>query len=201
MTSKAFWTEYFEDAYREAGQKRREVLDRGLLLIAHLIREELPTATAITVNGSVLTSVRDGEDTIWRFNDGALFPKMSAPTRQHIRDTLLDMLAFNRSNSLLRAADWTSVPGQPDTFLVTLPADPNKDQGEEQAAPAADERPHGTPGEDAGTCAQCHRQLIWDGTGSRVNDEWGEYLCSGPRPGGTSSAVHVLAATTAQPQN
>ncbi|MEU2264969.1 hypothetical protein ABZ568_00645 [Streptomyces olindensis] len=69
------------------------------------------------------------------------------------------------------------------------------------AAPAADDRPHGTPGEDAGTCGQCHRPLIWDSSGRRVNDEWGEYLCYGPRTGGTGSAVHVLAATAAQPQN
>ncbi|MFF5668823.1 hypothetical protein ACFY8S_01585 [Streptomyces hygroscopicus] len=197
MTSRTFWSEYFEDAYREAAQKRREVLDRGLLLIAHLIREEMPTATAITVNGSVLTSVRDGEDTIWRFNDEATFHKMSDPTRRHVRDTLLDMLTFNRSNSLLRAADWTSVPGEPDTLLAALPADPDKDQ----EAPAAEEQPHGTPGEDAGPCAQCHRPLIWDGTGKRVNDEWGEYLCYDPRPGGTASAIHVLAAPeTAQAQ-
>jgi hypothetical protein len=190
--NKAFWTEYFEDAYRDAGKKRREVIDRGLLLIAHLIREELPTATAITVNGSVLTSVRDGEDTIWRFNDGAMFRKMSAPTRQHIRDTLLDMLSFNRSNSLLRAADWKPIPRESGGFLVALPEDPYKDQAQD-TAPTADDQPHGTPGEDAGKCAQCSRLLIWDGSGKRVNDEWGEYLCSGPRPGGTKSAVHVLA--------
>ncbi|MFJ3249100.1 magnesium chelatase domain-containing protein [Streptomyces sp. NPDC086782] len=56
---------------------------------------------------------------------------------------------------------------------------------------AADTRPHGTPGEDAGPCAQCDRPLIWDATGKRVNDEWGEYLCYGPRRAGGN--VHVLA--------
>ncbi|BBA98332.1 hypothetical protein RVR_4472 [Actinacidiphila reveromycinica] len=53
-------------------------------------------------------------------------------------------------------------------------------------------RPAGTPGEDAGPCAQCDRLLIWDGTGKRLNDEWGEYLCYRPRKDG-GSAVHVLA--------
>lgn len=56
--------------------------------------------------------------------------------------------------------------------------------------PAA--RPQGTPGEDAGPCAQCDRPPIWDGTGKRVNDAWGEYLCYGPRKDG-GSAVHALA--------
>ncbi|MFF2940202.1 magnesium chelatase domain-containing protein [Streptomyces niveus] len=55
--------------------------------------------------------------------------------------------------------------------------------------PAA--RPKGTPGQDAGPCAQCDRQLIWDGTGKSVNDEYGEYLCYAPRRSG--KAVHVLA--------
>jgi hypothetical protein len=63
----------------------------------------------------------------------------------------------------------------------------------EPATPVEPEaRPEGTPGEDAGPCAQCDRLLIWDGTGKRVNDEWGEYLCYGPRKQG-GSAVHVLA--------
>ncbi|NDK24671.1 hypothetical protein FSY75_09320 [Streptomyces sp. TR1341] len=63
----------------------------------------------------------------------------------------------------------------------------------EPTTPAEPEaRPTGTPGEDAGPCAQCDRLLIWDGTGKRVNDEWGEYLCYGPRKDG-GSAVHVLA--------
>ncbi|MFE2424669.1 hypothetical protein [Streptomyces hokutonensis] len=193
MTSKAFWSEYFEDAYREAGVKRRELLDRGLLLIAHLIREELSTATAtaITVNGSVLTTVWDREDVIWRFNNETS-DKLSGATLRHIRDTLLDMRSFHTTASLL-AADWKQVPDLLDTLHVALPADPDRDQ-EQDAAPAADDRPHGKPGEDAGNCAQCRRPLIWDRTGKRVNDEWGEYICSGPRPGGTASAVHLLAA-------
>lgn len=49
----------------------------------------------------------------------------------------------------------------------------------------------GTPGEDAGPCAQCDRPLVWDRTGRGVNDEWGEYICSYPRRSG--KAVHVLA--------
>ncbi|PWI15987.1 hypothetical protein DI272_18820 [Streptomyces sp. Act143] len=48
----------------------------------------------------------------------------------------------------------------------------------------------GRPGEDAGTCAQCDRTLVWDRTGKGVNDEWGEYLCYSPRRPG--KAVHVL---------
>ncbi|MFF4147160.1 magnesium chelatase domain-containing protein [Streptomyces sp. NPDC001698] len=64
-------------------------------------------------------------------------------------------------------------------------------------APATDDRPHGTPGENAGNCARCGRLLIWDASGKRVNDEWGEYLCYGPRPEGARSAVHVLAAPEA----
>ncbi|MEV5007319.1 magnesium chelatase domain-containing protein [Streptomyces sp. NPDC055692] len=63
--------------------------------------------------------------------------------------------------------------------------------------PAADDRPQGTPGENAGNCAQCGRLLIWDASGKRVNDEWGEYLCYGPRPEGARSTVHVLAAPKA----
>ncbi|PWI04797.1 hypothetical protein DIZ27_43125 [Streptomyces sp. NWU339] len=201
MTSKAFWTEYFEDAYRDAAKKRREVIDRGLLLIAHLIREELPAATAITVNGSVLTTVRDGEDTIWRFNDEATSGKLSDPTRAHIRDTLLDMLTFYRFEKLLTAADWKPLPHLSDAFLVALPADPDRDQ-KRDAAPAANARPHGTPGEDAGKCAQCGRLLVWDKSGKRVNDMAGEYLCFGFRPAGSRSAVHVLtepAAAKTQP--
>ncbi|MET9458379.1 hypothetical protein ABZY05_25410 [Streptomyces canus] len=191
MTSKAFWTEYFEDAYRDAATTRREVLDRGLLLIAHVIREELPTATAISVTSGVLAAVHDAEGTIWRFNDET--SQLSRRVLKEVRDTLLDMLTFARTAHPLLAADWKQDPDQPDTIRAELPEDPDKDQ-EQDAAPAADDRPHGTPGEDAGTCAQCGRLLVWYGTGNRVNDEWGEYLCYGPRPGGTKSTVHVLAA-------
>ncbi|QNP75001.1 hypothetical protein IAG44_40040 [Streptomyces roseirectus] len=35
---------------------------------------------------------------------------------------------------------------------------------------------HG-PGTDAGVCASCGRPLIWDRTGARAHDTWGEYLC------------------------
>ncbi|MFI2434672.1 magnesium chelatase domain-containing protein [Streptomyces sp. NPDC018693] len=55
----------------------------------------------------------------------------------------------------------------------------------------ASARPSGTPGEDAGPCAQCEKPLIWDGTGNRLNDEWGEYICTGPKSSGSN--VHVLA--------
>ncbi|MDX3070099.1 hypothetical protein PV518_49660 [Streptomyces sp. ND04-05B] len=76
----------------------------------------------------------------------------------------------------------------------------NKDQ-EPDTTPAAADQSHGTPGTDAGNCAQCARLLIWNGTGKGVHDEWGEYFCSGPRPAGARSAVHVLAAPkTVQPQ-
>ena len=33
------------------------------------------------------------------------------------------------------------------------------------------------PGTDAGPCANCGKPLIRDRSGSRVHDEWGEYLC------------------------
>ncbi|MEH0579087.1 MULTISPECIES: hypothetical protein [Streptomyces] len=193
MTSRAFWTEYFEDAYRDAGKKRREVLDRGLLLIAHLIREELPTATAITVERNVarLMAVHDTEGVIWGVDDGAYRGKLTGPKIGAVRDTLRDMLAFTRNMHPLLAADWKPVPDQPSSFLVDLPDDPDKEQG---AAPARRPQSHGTPGEDAGNCAQCGRPLIWDGSGKRVNDEWGEYLCYGPRPAGVRSNVHVLTA-------
>ncbi|MDQ0762014.1 hypothetical protein [Streptomyces canus] len=192
MTSKAFWTEYFEDAYRDAAKKRREVLDRGLLLIAHLIREELPTATAISVNANVLTTVHDGDKVIWRFNDDT-FHTLSRQAVNDIRHTLLDMTTFSRTVHPLLAADWKPVNDLLGTLRVDLPEDPDKDQ-EQDAAPAADDWPHGTPGENAGNRAQCGRLLIWDGTGKRVNDGWGEYLCAGPRQAGNRTATHVLAA-------
>ncbi|MGA5599613.1 hypothetical protein ACPCUF_01005 [Streptomyces griseoincarnatus] len=129
MASKtAFLTEYFEDAYRDAAKKRREVVDRGVLLIAHLIRTELPTATAITVNGSVMTTVRHGDEILWKFNDPATSGKLLPGTRDHIRDTLLDMLAFYRLDKLLAAADWQPVRDLLGSFLVPLPADPDGDQ-------------------------------------------------------------------------
>ncbi|MFF6801110.1 hypothetical protein [Streptomyces sp. NPDC012616] len=198
MPSKAFWTEHFEDAYRDARKKRREVIDRGLLLIAHQIRQELPTATAISVTSSLLTAVHDTDGTIWRSLDAATADKLSRPLLNDVRDTLLDMLDFARTGHPLLAAGWQEDPEQPQTYRAELPADP--DQGQAQAqdtAPAVGDRPHGKPGEDAGTCAQCSRLLIWDGSGKRVNDEWGEYLCTGRPPGGTKSAVHVLDAPIA----
>ncbi|MYR54715.1 hypothetical protein GTY54_00120, partial [Streptomyces sp. SID625] len=57
--------------------------------------------------------------------------------------------------------------------------------------PAAQARPQGTPGEDAGPCAQCEKPLIWDASGHGVNDRMGERLCTGPKT--ASSNVHVLA--------
>ncbi|MER6559736.1 hypothetical protein ABT300_18780 [Streptomyces sp. NPDC001027] len=193
MPSKAFWTEHFEDAYRDARKKRREVIDRGLLLIAHQIREELPTATAISVTSSLLTAVHDTDGTIWRSLDAATADKLSRPVLNDVRDTLLDMLDFASTGRPLLKAGWQEDPQQPHTYRAELPADPDKDQPQD-TAPAATAPPHGTPGEDAGTCTQCSRLLIWDRTGKSVNDEWGEYLCYGPRPEGTKSAVHVLTA-------
>ncbi|WP_405961236.1 hypothetical protein OG235_36855 [Streptomyces sp. NBC_00024] len=194
MPSKAFWTEYFEDAYRDAAKKRREVIDRGLLLIAHVIREELPTATAITVSRSVasLITVQDAEETIWRVDDQATHGKLSARNVSSVRATLHEMFAFTRNAHPLLAADWKQIEGEAGIYRAELPADPDRDT-ETDTAQAAPERPQGTPGEDAGNCAQCDRLLIWDGTGKRVNDEWGEYLCSGPRTASPRSAVHVLA--------
>ncbi|MEW2568344.1 hypothetical protein [Streptomyces sp. NPDC047070] len=61
-----------------------------------------------------------------------------------------------------------------------------------EPAPAAGERPDGTPGENAGPCAQCGCLLIWDRTGRRVNDEFGEYICT-RRSAGTKSNIHLLA--------
>lgn len=192
MTSKAFWTEYFEDAYRDAVKKRGEVLDHGLLLIAHVIREELPTATAVSVTSGIVAAVHDSEGTIWRFNDET--SNLSRRALREIRDTLLDMFTFTRTTYPLLAANWKPVPDQPDTLRVELPKDPDKKDQEQNTAPAGNDRPHGTPGEDAGNCAQCSRPLIWDGTGKRVNDEWGEHLCYGPRSADARSRVHVLAA-------
>lgn len=144
MASKtAFLTEYFEDAYRDAAKMRREVIDRGVLLIAHLIRTELPTATAFTVNGSVMTTVRDGDQVIWKFNDPATSGKLLPGTRDHIRDVLLDMLTFYRFPKLLAAADWQPVRDLLGSFLVPLPADPDEDQA-----------PTGTDGHPA-DCVHC----------------------------------------------
>jgi hypothetical protein len=62
---------------------------------------------------------------------------------------------------------------------------------EPTTSPEPEARPQGTPGEDAGQCAQCDRLLIWDGSGKRVNDEYGEYICTGPKTSGSN--VHLLA--------
>ncbi|MFI9366064.1 hypothetical protein ACIG5E_34190 [Kitasatospora sp. NPDC053057] len=57
----------------------------------------------------------------------------------------------------------------------------------------------GTPGADAGVCDQCGVLVVWDRSGRRIHDEYGEYWCSttrrqaGRNPNGTS-AVHVRAA-------
>lgn len=191
--STAFWTEYFDDAYEAAAKKRREVIDRGLLLIAHVIREELPTATAITVQrtDAKLVAVHDSESTIWRADDEAMCSTLSGLTLLDVEDTILDILFFARTAHPLVAADWKRAKGRA-AYRAELPKAPDRD--EQDAAPAATDRPHGAPGENAGNCAQCRRLLIWDGSGKRVNDEWGEYLCYDPRPGGTRSAIHVLAA-------
>ncbi|MET8746865.1 hypothetical protein [Streptomyces sp. NPDC004728] len=192
--SKAFWTEYFNDAYEAASKKRREVIDRGLLLIAHVIREELPTATAITIHRATaqLVAVHDTESTIWRADDEATRSKLRGRTVVDIEETILDILFFARTAHPLLAADWKHAKGQADAYRAELPKAPGSE--EQSTAPAATDRPHGTPGKGAGNCAQCKRLLIWDGSGKRVNDEWGEYLCHDPRPGGTRSAVHVLTA-------
>ncbi|KUN37697.1 hypothetical protein AQJ30_15545 [Streptomyces longwoodensis] len=196
MPDTGFYSEYFEDAYRDAAKARREVLDRGLLLIAHVIWDELPTATALSINGGTPTAIHDGDTQLWKFND-ATRDRLSESARARVRDVLLDMLHFNRGTAGLLAADWKEVPDLIGTLRVDLPDNPDR----ETPAPAPADRPTGTPGEDAGPCAQCQRLLIWDRTGKRVNDEWGEYICSGPRPGGTASAIHVLAAPETAPED
>ena len=53
----------------------------------------------------------------------------------------------------------------------------------------------GTPATDAGDCGQCDNVLMWDGTGRRVHDVHGEYLCSTGRDSQATSAVHVRRGT------
>ncbi|MFF4179690.1 hypothetical protein [Streptomyces sp. NPDC001750] len=192
---KAFLTEFFNDAYEAAARKRREVIDRGLLLIAHVIREELPAATAITVQrtSAQLAAVHDAKSTIWSAADKATHSRLSNRALLDVEDTILDILYFTRTAHPLLAADWKRAKDRAGAYHVELPENPDREEQPPAPAPAADE-PHGTPGETAGNCAQCGRLLIWDGSGKRVNDEWGEYLCYAPRPGGTRSATHVLAA-------
>ncbi|MGW4007940.1 hypothetical protein [Streptomyces sp. NPDC004763] len=198
MASKTFWTQYFEDAYADAISKRRELLERGLLLVAHLIRTDLPAATAITVNGSVLTAVHDEHGVIWQLSDETR-AQLGDHTRSDVRNTLLDLWTFYSTPAPLVDAGWkpNSLTG---SFRVALPDDPDKDQ-EPIAAPAADARPTGTPGQNAGNCANCGHLLIWDGSGRRVNDEWGEYLCHGDRAAGVRAGVHVLAAAETTTRN
>ncbi|MET8609782.1 magnesium chelatase domain-containing protein [Streptomyces misionensis] len=76
-------------------------------------------------------------------------------------------------------------------FLKEMLAGRTAPAGTDTTTPATDAQPQGTPGEDAGPCAQCEKPLIWDGTGRRVNDEWGEYICTGPKTRGSN--IHVLA--------
>ena len=53
----------------------------------------------------------------------------------------------------------------------------------------------GKPRTDAGDCGQCDKVLVWDGTGARVHDVHGEYLCSTGRDSQATSAVHVRRST------
>ncbi|MGY3199738.1 hypothetical protein [Streptomyces sp. TE5632] len=181
-----FLAEWFEDAYQDAAKQRRQLLDRGVFCIACLIREELPTATAITVHAGVLVAVHDGEGTIWRFNDETTRGKLGDRDRATIRNTLLDMSTFASISIPLVDAGWKQVRDQPDVYRIDLPETTGQD-----ATPAVSDRPQGTPGEDAGKRGQCDRPLICDGSGKRVNDEGGEYFCFGPCCEG-GKAVHVL---------
>lgn len=83
-----------------------------------------------------------------------------------------------------------SLPAQDAERIAQLLAD--LDRPRESAAPT--DRPTGAPGQDAGTCGQCAQLLVWDRTGRRVHDEYGEYLCGTGRDSTATSAVHVLSA-------
>ncbi|MEU1852897.1 hypothetical protein ABZ499_27435 [Streptomyces sp. NPDC019990] len=119
-TTRKFLAEWFEDAYQDATQHRRKLLDRGLFYIACLIREELPAATAITVNSGILTAVHGAEGTIWRFNDETS-GKLSDRDRATIRDTLLDVRCFTTTNGPLEEAGWKPEGDLPEVFRIDLP--------------------------------------------------------------------------------
>lgn len=174
-----------EDAYDNAHRARKVLLHSTTEYIARLIRQALPDAAVITVDTveKELHAVldRDGE-TIW-FAPASPASELHDGLVDDINDLLGDAIPFGG----LAGAGWKVAKRGEPYRTVLLPASPSA-----TAVPATDARPEGAPGEDAGHCAQCDRLLIWDRSGRRVNDEYGEYFCYGPRRD-TTSAVHVLA--------
>ncbi|GGQ49972.1 hypothetical protein GCM10010250_21960 [Streptomyces althioticus] len=153
---------------------------------AALLRETLPDAAAITIDSD------DGELYEVRDADGKALYRApftpASPLTDQLADDVSDLFRQVLPLGGLAEAGWeTAAEGEPYRSIL-LPTGTPRSTSTTPAAPA---QTSGTPGEDAGTCAQCDRKLIWDNTGKGVNDEWGEYICYGPRRAG--KAVHVLA--------
>jgi len=130
---RAFLSAYFEDAYRDAFTACKEVLNRGVLWMACLVRETVPDATSVTVDVAEqkLLSVHAGDRKVWEA--GKDQGPLTQPHVDDIEDVLRDVLDFGRTPVAFTEVGWqptsdtarygialpdTSQPGEPTAARV-----------------------------------------------------------------------------------
>jgi hypothetical protein len=155
-------------------------------VVGHYQRGERRSTYVIVLNAAAEQTIADNADLIEHRTE-----MQGYPFTVSVEYTPAGHLMTTVSNDRI-----TRVREQPP--VITVHGEDNMRKIAAQIRTCADNKPaakqprEGQPGEDAGHCAQCARLLIWDRTGKRVHDEWGEYLCYGPDRVSTRSAVHIL---------
>ncbi|MEV5677039.1 hypothetical protein [Streptomyces sp. NPDC052179] len=109
----------FENAYYQAQRARDTAQAAGLAVIAQLLRDELPTATGITVRTSdlVLTAVTSADGPLWA--EGGT--EVTGPALDWVHVVLTDMLTFGRDAEALTGTGWSESEEAPGLFSTKLP--------------------------------------------------------------------------------
>ncbi|NGO66783.1 magnesium chelatase domain-containing protein [Streptomyces boncukensis] len=123
----SFLGAYFADAHMAADRARADVLTRGALLLAHTIREDVPDATAITVETSEahLLRVQTEAGVVWEHDAPAPNSRLRLTTVDDVHRLLAGMLAFGRDAEALAEAGWVPHLTRAGEYHLPLPdADP-----------------------------------------------------------------------------
>ncbi|MFB0617249.1 magnesium chelatase domain-containing protein [Streptomyces sp. AGS-58] len=110
----------FEDAYRAVSSARRTMYERAVAYVAHLIRQELPEAAALTIDASAaeLHEVLDADGRpLWHAPSSAGHGLRDSTT-DDVNGVLSDVMPFG---SLAGAARWKAAPQGLPYRTVRLP--------------------------------------------------------------------------------
>lgn len=112
----------FEAAYENATSARDRMTAAGLAYIGHIIRRELPGATAITVHADELTitAIQGADGTLWAVEGSPA--ELPARCLDDLHALLTDVLTFGRDEEVLIDQGWAQDRSAPQAFTIGLPA-------------------------------------------------------------------------------